>query len=159
MPYLIDGHNLIPKIPGLMLEDVDDENQLLELLIKFCQHQGKHVEVFFDNPPPGGLRARNYGMVVARFVRQGTSADEAIRGRLVRLGRAARNWTVVSSDQEIQVEARAVRAHYISSEAFAELLLKTLDEAHKDKGEHEENNMDPKELDDWLKLFNSEDGD
>jgi len=159
MPYLIDGHNLIPKIPGLLLEDVDDENQLLELLLKFCQHQGKQVEVFFDNAPPGGVRARNYGLVVARFVRQGTTADEAIRWRLVRLGRAARNWTVISSDQEIQAEARAVKAHYISSEAFANLLLQTLDEARKDKGGNVETIMDPKELDDWLKLFNSGDRD
>ena len=158
MPYLIDGHNLIPKIPGLTLEDVDDENQLLELLLKFCQHLGKQVEVFFDNAPPGGERARNYGLVVARFVRQGTTADEAIRERLVRLGRAARNWTIVSSDQEVQVEARAAKAHYTSSEAFANLLLQTLDEARKDKGGNEETIMDPKELDDWLKLFNSEDG-
>jgi predicted RNA-binding protein with PIN domain len=158
MPYLIDGHNLIPKIPGLTLEDVDDEDQLLELLLKFCQHQGKQVEVFFDNAPLGGVRTRNYGLVAARFVRQGTTADEAIRGRLARLGRSARNWTVVSSDQEIQAEARAVKAHYISSDAFANLMLQTLDEARKDKAGNVDIVMDPKELDDWLRLFNSRDG-
>ena len=31
MPYLIDGHNLIPKM-GLKLADLDDEMQLIELL-------------------------------------------------------------------------------------------------------------------------------
>jgi predicted RNA-binding protein with PIN domain len=114
MPYLIDGHNLIPKIPGLTLEDVDDEDQLLHLLTRFCQRQGKQVEVFFDKAPPGEARTRKFGMVLARFVRQGTTADEAIRVRLARLGRSAHNWTVVSSDQQIQAEARAARAHYIS---------------------------------------------
>jgi predicted RNA-binding protein with PIN domain len=158
MPYLIDGHNLIPKIPGLMLEDIDDEDQLLDLLIKFCQHQGKQAEVFFDNAPPGGVRAHNYGMVVARFVRQGTTADEAIRGRLARLGRVARNWTVVSSDQEIQAEARVVKAHYISSEAFALQLLQTMDETRKDKSGDGETIMDSNELDGWLELFNTRDG-
>jgi len=80
VPYLIDGHNLIPKIPGLMLEDIDDENQLLELFDQVCRSQGKQAEVFFDNAPPGGVRAHNYGLVVARFVRQGTSADEGNSG-------------------------------------------------------------------------------
>jgi predicted RNA-binding protein with PIN domain len=158
MPYLIDGHNLIPKIPGLTLADVDDEDRLLELLLKFCQRQGKQVEVFFDNASTGGVRARNYGLLVARFVRQGTTADQAIRGRLMRLGRMARNWTVVSSDQEIQAEARAARAHYTSSEAFANLLLQTLDDTSRDKEENEENIMDPNELENWLKLFSSGDG-
>jgi predicted RNA-binding protein with PIN domain len=159
MPYLIDGHNLIPKIPGLTLEDVDDEDQLLHLLTRFCQRQGKQVEVFFDKAPPGEARTRKFGMVLARFVRQGTTADEAIRVRLARLGRSAHNWTVVSSDQQIQAEARAARAHYISSEAFAHLLLQKMDEARSDKSGNGETTMDSNELDDWLKLFSSRDKD
>ncbi len=157
MSYLIDGHNLIPKIPGFLLEDIDDEHQLLDLLIKFCQHQGKQAEVFFDNAPPGEVRDRKFGSVVARFARRGSTADEAIRGRLARLGRAARNWTVVSSDREIQAEARAVKAHCISSEAFARMLLQTVDEVRKDKSGNGETQMDSNELDDWLKLFNTRD--
>ena len=27
MPYIIDGHNLIPKVSGLSLGDMDDEQQ------------------------------------------------------------------------------------------------------------------------------------
>jgi len=158
MPYIIDGHNLIPKIPGLTLEDPDDEDQLVELLIKFCHQQGKQVEVFFDHAPPGGVRARNYGLVLAHFVRQETTADEAIRGRLVRLGKTARNWIVVSSDHEIQTAARAVKAHYMSSEAFSDLLLQPLDGSRKDNGENAKVFMDTKELDDWLQLFSSGEG-
>ena len=37
MPYLIDGHNLIPKVAGLSLKAVDDEMQLIELLQEFCR--------------------------------------------------------------------------------------------------------------------------
>src|SRR5512137_1181649 len=98
MPYLVDGHNLIPKIPGLNLQALDDEEQLIQLLQEYCRRERKQVEVFFDNAPPGGVRARTFGLVTARFVRQGSTADQAIRERLVRLGRLARNWTVVSSD-------------------------------------------------------------
>ena len=85
MPFLIDGHNLIPKIPGLSLQDMDDEQQLITLLLEFCRLQRKQIEVFFDNAPPGGVRARNFGNVIARFVKQGSSADQAIHQRLERL--------------------------------------------------------------------------
>jgi hypothetical protein len=125
MPYLIDGHNLIPKIPGLELSEPDDETQLIELLQVFCRVQRKQVEVFFDNAPVGQPRARKYGLVTARFARSGQTADDLIRQYLQRLGNSARNWTVVSSDGQVQVAARAVRAQVLSAEAFARLLLES----------------------------------
>ena len=67
MPYLIDGHNLIPKVPGLSLKAIDDEMQLVEKLQEFCRRRGKQVEVFFDKAPPGGRRVRVFGPVTARF--------------------------------------------------------------------------------------------
>ncbi len=153
MPYLIDGHNLIPKIPGLSLQQMDDEIRLVELLQEFCRRQRKQLEVFFDNAPAGSQRARTYGLVTARFVRQDLTADEAIRGRLNRLGREARNWIVVSSDQSVQSSARAARAHYLSSETFASLLMHTLSGTGPDQGENPEISMKPDELDEWMDLF------
>lgn len=154
MPYLVDGHNLIPKIPGLALSDPEDEQRLIELLVEFSVRQGKQIEVFFDNAPPGGTRARSFGRVLARFVRQGMPADEAIRRRLNNLGRAARNWTVVSSDQAVQAAARAAQAQALSSEAFARLLNRSLDAATPDPGASSEALLKPEEVDEWLKLFN-----
>jgi len=53
MPYLIDGHNLIPKM-GLRLEDFDDELALMEQLNEFCRLSRRgQVEVYFDNAPIG----------------------------------------------------------------------------------------------------------
>lgn len=153
MPYLIDGHNLIPKIPGLNLQALDDEEQLIQLLQEYCRRQRKQIEVFFDNAPPGGVRARNFGLVVARFVRQGSTADQAIGERLVRLGRLARNWTVVSSDLAVQSSARAAQARVMPSEVFARLLVKALDEQAVDPGENRQAGVSTDELDDWLKLF------
>lgn len=153
MPYLIDGHNLIPKISGLSLEELDDEQQLIELLQEFCRLQRKQVEVFFDNAPPGGVRARNLGLLIARFVRQGSSADHAIRQRLTRLGRSARNWTVVSSDQAVQAEARAAQARAMPSEEFAGLLAEALDERRQTRGKEKDASLSPAELEEWLKLF------
>jgi hypothetical protein len=159
MPYLIDGHNLIPKVPGLSLQELDDEQQLLEMLQEFCRRQRKQVEVFFDNAPPGGVRARNLGSVTARFVRQGATADDAIRKRLVNLGRAARNWTVVSSDQAVQAEARAAQAQAMPAETFARLLVQALDDSRADQGATAETKLSADELDEWLTLFGSGDPD
>jgi len=156
MPYMIDGHNLIPKIPGLSLETMDDEMQLVELLQEFCRRQRKEAEVYFDNAPPGQKKARVFGSVTAHFVRQGMTADDAIRARLGRLGRVARNWTVVSSDHAVQASARAARAHYIPSEVFASTLAQTIDKPPQDQGERTETSLDDEELDDWLKLFGSD---
>jgi hypothetical protein len=159
MPYLIDGHNLIPKVPGLSLQQMDDEQHLVEMLQEFCRRQRKQVEVFFDNAPPGGVRARNLGSVTARFVRQGTTADSAIRRRLANLGRSARNWIVVSSDQAVQAEARAAHSQVMPSEAFARLLTQALDDSWVDQGEAVETVLNPEEVDDWLQLFGSDERD
>jgi uncharacterized protein len=152
MPYLIDGHNLIPKIPGLSLRAIDDETQLISLLQEYCRRQRKEADVFFDNAPPGNARSHSYGAVTARFVRQGTTADSAIHDRLNRLGREARNWSVVSSDHAVQAAARASRAQVISSETFAAQLRASL-ESVKNSGAGGEVKLSQDEIDEWLSLF------
>ena len=44
MPYIIDGHNLIPHV-GLRLNALDDEMALVEMLREFCRVKKKRVEV------------------------------------------------------------------------------------------------------------------
>lgn len=155
MPYLIDGHNLIPKISGLNLEMINDEEQLIQLLLEFCRLRRKQAEVFFDNSPSGQPRSQNFGLVIARFVRQGQTADDAIKGRLLRLGRNARNWTVVSSDLAVQASARAARAHFISSEIMAEQIKETLNAAPPDHEKQPDASLTGDELNNWLELFGS----
>ena len=41
MGYLIDGHNLIPKIPGMSLRMEDDEQELIQLLQDFSRYKRK----------------------------------------------------------------------------------------------------------------------
>ena len=50
MPYLIDGHNLIPKL-GLRLDSIDDESELIAILQEFSRRERRQVEVFFDGAP------------------------------------------------------------------------------------------------------------
>lgn len=126
MNYLIDGHNLIPKLPGLDLRLIDDEMKLVRLLQEYCRLSRNRVEVYFDNAPLGQAGRQKYSTVVAYFILQGRTADDAIRQRLVSLGKGARNWSVVSSDQQVLSEARAVHAGAIPSEQFARVLLKVI---------------------------------
>jgi hypothetical protein len=155
MPYIIDGHNLIPRLPGFSLSAADDEVQLIELLQEFCRLRRKQAEIYFDNAPPGQPRVRSYGLVTARFIRASQTADSAIRAHLGRLGAAARNWIVVSSDQEVQRAGRAARAQVISSEAFSRQVTQALQEGSSPGAQPGEAPLSPDEIQDWLDLFGS----
>jgi predicted RNA-binding protein with PIN domain len=152
MPYLIDGHNLIPKL-GLRLDLPDDEMQLVVILQDFCRIQRRQVEVFFDNAPPGQARVRRLGAVKAHFIRAGATADSAILSRLKRLGRSARNWTVVSSDRQVQADARSARAQVLTSEAFAGLMSRS--SSKPSSGSRPEREVTAEEVQEWLEVFGS----
>jgi predicted RNA-binding protein with PIN domain len=153
MSYLIDGHNLIPKL-GLRLDSIDDELELIAILQEFCRIERKQAEIYFDGAPMPQAGTRKLGAVTAHFVRLGTTADNAIRSRLKRLGRTAKNWTVVSSDRQVQAETRAIHSEVLTSEAFAKQLKKARNSAPKST---EDRKLTPKEVDDWLKIFKNRD--
>lgn len=150
MPFLIDGHNLIPKL-GLSLRSVDDEMELATILQAWSRAERTNAEVYFDGAPAGQSGTRKWGRVAGHFVRLGTTADVAIRARLKSLGRAARNWTVVTSDRAVQAEARAAGAAVVSSEAFAaRVKASTRAPAKRSAGEAA---MSDAEVEEWLRLF------
>ena len=70
MPYLIDGHNLIPKL-GLRLDSPDDEMELVAILQEFCRLERRQVEVYFDGAPTPHAGTRKLGTVTAHFVPSG----------------------------------------------------------------------------------------
>jgi hypothetical protein len=110
----------------------------------------RQAEVFFDGAPAAQAGMRRLGPVTAHFVRQGTTADDAIRVRLKRLGKSAKNWTVVSSDRQVQANAQAAHADVVSSDLFSAMLKQARNAAPKPGVER---TLSPKEVDDWLKLF------
>ena len=150
MQYLIDGHNLIPKL-GMRLDSVDDEIQLIGILQEFCRQGRRRVEVYFDGAPAALAGTRKGGSVTAHFVSIGTTADDAIRKHLKRLGKSARNWTVVTSDRQVQAEARAVYSEIIPSDSFAKLLRQTRGTASKSPNER---TLSDNEVEEWLRFFN-----
>jgi len=149
MQYLIDGHNLIPKL-GLSLRSADDEMQLVARLQVFCRLKRGKAEVYFDGAPAGQVGSRKFGLVTAHFVRKASTADAAIRARLESLARAARNWIVVSSDHAVQSAARAARAPILSSDEFAETMRAAREEANTPESEK---GMSAAEVEEWLKIF------
>jgi predicted RNA-binding protein with PIN domain len=150
MPYLIDGHNLIPKL-GLRLDSFDDETELVGRLNEFCRLSRRgQVEIYFDNAPPGVPETRKIGLVTAHFVRRPLIADEAIRLRLKKLGKGARNWSVVSSDHRVQLESKSSGAKVISSEEFARTVIETL---RTGESAATKSSLSEKELKEWLSLF------
>jgi hypothetical protein len=149
MPYLIDGHNLIGALPGLHLSDLEDEQRLVELVQEFCQRSGKKAEVFFDNAAPGQTGARTFGRLVVRFARAGLTADAAIAQRLKTLGPDAANWTVVSSDAQVQAAGRRARARVLPSPQFGRELLA----AAPGPSGSEDPRLSAGEVEDWLRLF------
>ena len=155
MPYIIDGHNLIPKLPGFSLTDADDEQKLVDLLLEYARIKQTTLEVYFDKAPAGFAKSRQSGRVKVIFVSEKTIADTRIMSRIKSLGNSARNWVVVTSDRRIVADAKAAHAAVLSSDAFAKQVMKTLDTKGDDPSQSRE--MTPDELDNWLKLFEKRD--
>jgi predicted RNA-binding protein with PIN domain len=153
MPYLIDGHNLIPKIPGVNLSDIDDEHQLINLLQDFCRKKRKKVDVYFDNAPPGEARTQKYGQVTAHYIRQGRTADRAIRQRLIEIGQSAQNWTVITSDREVAAASKEAHAKVISAENFTKNLLHEGSFTGVNPETDAEVFLEPDAVDEWLEIF------
>ncbi len=152
MPYLIDGHNLIPKISGMNLAMMDDEDRLVEILQVFARVSRMRVEVFFDQAPPTRGGKKMAGMVSVHHVRSGKTADQAIIERVRQLGKNARNWTVVTSDRQVRADARELETKLTSSEEFAAQLRKALLAAQASQKENPAP-PGPDEMDEWLRLF------
>ena len=150
MPYLVDGHNLIPKA-GLRLDSPDDELELVAILQDFARLKRQQVEVYFDGAPIGQAGTRRMGTVRAHFVRLGQTADDAIRARLSRMEKDARNWTVVSSDREVQSAARVFQSLFMSSEEFVKVLREVLNSVPKSNGN--EKKLSAAEVEEWLNIF------
>jgi hypothetical protein len=152
MIYLVDGHNLIPKVPGLSLEAEDDELQLIDFLQNCARIKRRKFEVYFDRAAIGKAGTKKFGLITAHFIRQGSSADQAIRQRLENAGKESRYYFVVSSDRAVQNSARLHQAQYLASEDFALEMITAFRLAGKPSRE-KTNNLNAEETEAWMKIF------
>lgn len=154
MHYLIDGHNLIARLPEISLDDPHDEAKLVIRLRSWAAARRKHqVTVYFDHGLPGG-EARNLStsQVKVIFASTGRKADELLIKQIERL-RNPGAYTVVTSDREILAAApRALRL--MSAEAFAAELAR-MGRTSTEVGpvSPAEPDLSPDEVDEWLDIF------
>lgn len=154
MPYIIDGHNLIGQLPDISLADPDDEAKLVQKLTGFAARTGKRCVVIFDSGLPGGKSRMSSHSVEVIFASNPANADRLILKRISST-RDARNWTVISSDNEVLEAARKQGMQAMKSADFA-VILNTPPPVKK-KRYGGKSQMDvyvsPAEIDHWLRLF------
>jgi predicted RNA-binding protein with PIN domain len=154
MPILIDGHNLIGRMPTLSLADPDDERQLVALLLSYRTRSRKPVTVVFD--PGGGFalpETRRQGGVEVVFAPHGSSADQVIVRR-VRRSRDPAGITVVTSDRALAGEAHNYGARVKSAEVFAAEMSALFE----GRSEGHDTPLSAAELEAWLALFEGRNG-
>ena len=153
MPLLIDGHNLIGRghLPGLRLDDPDDEAKLVIRLRTFCARTGKRITVVFDHGLPGGRSWElSGGGVEVVFAPASRTADGILCER-IRRARDPRGLTLVTSDREVIATARARGARVKRSEEFAAQL--SAPRTVEVEGEKKEEDFSTEEVEEWLRIF------
>ncbi|MBK8902613.1 MAG: NYN domain-containing protein [Anaerolineaceae bacterium] len=120
MHYLIDGHNLIAKLPDIDLSDPDDEIQLVLKLRQWTAASTKRVvTVYFDGGMPGGHNVNlSNAQVKVIFVSEGKTADSLLIARINRVPNPP-EYRLVTSDQQIISAADKRKMKHIRSEKFA----------------------------------------
>ena len=159
MHYLIDGHNLIAKIPDILLGEAQDEFELaLRLKSWASANRKRRVTVLFDKGMPGGMaRMLSNRDVTVIFAPQGQTADALLIARIKQVKHPPA-YTLVSSDQEIIAAANKRKMRHIRSEDFVGEL--GYDERLIAKNEPEETAEKPDvdalseaEIAEWLDIF------
>lgn len=134
MAYIIDGHNLIGALtgvlPGIELGQPDDEARLIDLLLSHRAQGAGEMIVFFDSSPLGWTAgasgpqraAARPGMEI-HYATPGSSADDAIV-EYVRGRNEPGQYAVVTNDQELSARVRALGASVLPSTEFAAQMMR-----------------------------------
>jgi len=152
---IIDGHNLVPKIPGLHLKDEDDEVRLIEILQEYCRQARRQAELFFDGSPEPRVNQRKNGLVHVHYIKIGYSADDAIIQYCRNLGGDKDNWTVISSDHRIQNAALGLGLKSMNSDVFSHVITTTLS-SEAAVQQKREKPLTSGEVDEWLAFFDKD---
>lgn len=154
MPILVDGHNLIGRLPAISLQDPDDEEKLVRLLRSYRARTGKAITVVFDPGSTFSLsQGRRSGGIEVVFAPHGSSADRVIVRRVQR-SRDPRGWLVVTSDRDLAQEVAQRGARVRGADEFAE----ELDSPEEMPAEWKDAPPSSGDVDSWLVLFNNREG-
>ncbi len=151
MTYMIDGHNLIGKLPDISLDDPNDEALLVQKLTGFTARTGKTCLVVFDHGLPGGSSRMSTRNVQVVFASGRSSADRVMVERIYKI-QDIKGWVIVTSDNDVMSRARRRGMETMHSEEFA-LLLEAPPPKVEDIGESPDVNISTAEVDEWLNIF------
>jgi predicted RNA-binding protein with PIN domain len=101
MPLLIDGSNLLHRLPT----SSRSRAAVRTLVLEATRHERMSVVVVFDGPPTLGAPDHEALGRVTIVYSGAASADDVIVGRLP-AGRSARQWVVVTDDRALAGRAR-----------------------------------------------------
>jgi predicted RNA-binding protein with PIN domain len=163
MRYLIDGHNLISKLPDISLDDPNDEMKLVLRLKSWASASRKRrITLIFDGGLPGGKSVSfSNNLVKVIFASVGRTADDLLIRRIQKAKNPA-EFMLVSSDRAIIAVAKARRMPYQRSEEFASTLgeakrpARSAPPEDSSPGELEKPEISKAEVDEWLELFGPE---
>lgn len=152
MRLLVDGHNLIGKLPDLRLDDPQDEQKLVARLRPVAQNLHKLITVVFD---PGHYyvapQKSPAGEVTVVYASLGQTADRVIVN-IVRKTRRPQEVTVVTSDRELTSLVRAEGAQVLTAEAFVAQMRPPAPELSEEE-ERADVHISKGEVDAWLAEF------
>lgn len=153
MHYLIDGHNLIGKMPDISLDDPDDEVQLILRLRSWtAQRKKRRVTVIFDGGMPGGKNVKlSTSSVRVVFASEGQIADALLVARILKAKNPA-EFTLVSSDNKILEVAQSKRMPTIKSDTFG-MKLKPRTSEPSPTSSDDQPQVSEEEVAQWLDLF------
>jgi predicted RNA-binding protein with PIN domain len=163
MHYIIDGHNLIGKMPDISLKDPNDEVKLtMRIKSWVAESKKREVTLFFD----GGIQGMTMNRMSSRnlkviFAPAGKTADSLIISHLRKL-KNPREYTLVTSDREIIGHGKTLRIRSLLSEEFIDrmgfVFKEQSEKAPKAKQETPSEKPDVSKISDadvqeWLDLF------
>jgi predicted RNA-binding protein with PIN domain len=142
--YLIDGNNLIGKIPELKkLKNNLAGERLIFILQRYFVNKKVNVTIFFDGYPSEKIKA-DFEIVYSL----GRTADELIKKRIDKSARN-KNLTVVSSDLEVYFYAKECGCTVIKSEEFYSNIISSTSEKSDEKPSQSN-------IEEFKKLFNAQ---
>jgi len=159
MPFIIDGNNLlwaandVPEVPGL-LSDI----KLCGILNRFLKRYRDNAEIVFDGPEPKEKgRLLGFSQIEVSFSGVKKNADTVIKSK-IKSSSAPRKLTLVTSDRELQKQARTVKAQVIKAQLFWKIVKKQLREKKPEHREHpaKQTGLNRAETKLWLEFFDIE---
>lgn len=163
MILLIDGFNLMYKFPdleGKMLTGMLDDARagLLDQLKEFQRIKKSKIRVVFDGRkgPSKNVRSEQIGTIDVYYSID-YSADFLIK-EFIKKDPNPKMTTVVTSDKDILFYVNRFSAKKMTSEKFAEFVIKTIEDEQKEKTpEEKEDNpaVSEEEVSFWERVFSS----